>query len=172
MPTHWHLVLWPARDGELTAFCRWLTHTHTMRWHAHYHTAGTGHLYQGRFKAFVVESDEHLATVCRYVERNPLRANLVVRAEQWRWSSRGVACTAMSSRARFCRRGRCRGRMIGSSASIDRRRRRSWKPCVGRFSAAVRTARPVGRSRRQGVWVWSARCVQRGDRRSPNRAEA
>ena len=49
MPNHWHMVLWPRRDGELSAFVRWLTHTHTMRWHAHYHTVGTGHLYQGRF---------------------------------------------------------------------------------------------------------------------------
>jgi putative transposase len=87
MPNHWHFVLWPKRDGDLTAFCRWLTHTHTMRWHAHYHTAGTGHLYQGRFKAFPIEEDDHLYTVGRYVERNPLRANLVARAEDWRWSS-------------------------------------------------------------------------------------
>jgi putative transposase len=87
MPNHWHLVVWPRRDGELTAFCRWLTHTHSMRWHAHYHSAGTGHIYQGRFKAFAVEADDGLYAVCRYVERNPLRANLVRRAEQWRWSS-------------------------------------------------------------------------------------
>src|SRR6266478_2571439 len=87
MPNHWHLVLWPARDGELSAFVRWLTHTHTMRWHAHYHTAGTGHLYQGRYKAFPIEEDDHLYTVLRYVERNPLRAKLVRRAEAWRWSS-------------------------------------------------------------------------------------
>jgi putative transposase len=87
MPNHWHFVLWPKEDGELTAFLRWLTHTHTMRWHAHHHTGGTGHLYQGRFKSFPVESDEHLLTVIRYVERNPLRANLVQRADQWRWCS-------------------------------------------------------------------------------------
>ena len=87
MPNHWHMVLWPREDGELTAFVRWLTHTHTMRWHTHYHTAGTGHLYQGRFKSFPVQSDEHFLTVCRYVERNALRANLVERAEDWRWSS-------------------------------------------------------------------------------------
>jgi putative transposase len=87
MPNHWHFVLWPRHDGELTAFLRWLTHTHTMRWHTHYHTAGTGHLYQGRFKAFPIEEDDHLYTVLRYVERNPLRAGLVERAEQWRWSS-------------------------------------------------------------------------------------
>ena len=87
MPNHWHLVLWPRRDGELTDFVRWLTHTHTMRWHAHYHTSGTGHLYQGRFKSFPIEADEHLYTVLRYVERNPLRANLVAKPEAWRWSS-------------------------------------------------------------------------------------
>jgi len=87
MPNHWHMVLWPRRDGELSAFLRWLTHTHTMRWHAHYHTSGTGHLYQGRFKSFPVETDEHFHTVVRYVERNARRANLVRRAEKWRWSS-------------------------------------------------------------------------------------
>jgi putative transposase len=87
MPNHWHLVLWPAKEGQLTAFLRWLTHTHTQRCHAHYHTAGTGHLYQGRFKSFPIQEDDHLLTVLRYVERNPLRAGLVRRAEQWRWSS-------------------------------------------------------------------------------------
>src|SRR5947207_2808179 len=89
MPNHWHFVLWPRAEGELTTFLRWLTHTHTQRWHAHYHTSGTGHLYQGRFKAFPVEEDEHLYTVLRYVERNPLRAGLVARAQDWRWSSLG-----------------------------------------------------------------------------------
>src|SRR5438876_11287105 len=87
MPNHWHLVLWPSREGQLTEFVRWLTHTHTMRWHAHYHTSGTGHLYQGRFKSFPVQTDEHFLTVCRYVERNALRARLVRRAEAWRWGS-------------------------------------------------------------------------------------
>jgi putative transposase len=87
MPTHWHMVLWPREDGELSAFVRWLTHTHTMRWHAYHQSTGTGHLYQGRFKAFPIQTDEHFLTVCRYVERNALRANLVLRAEQWRWSS-------------------------------------------------------------------------------------
>jgi len=89
MPNHWHLVLWPRHDGELTAFTRWLTHTHTMRWHAHYHSSGTGHLYQGRFKAFPIQEDDHFYSVLRYVERNPLRDNLVRLAQQWRWSSLG-----------------------------------------------------------------------------------
>ena len=59
MPNHWHFVVWPERDGDLTAFFRWLTHTHTMRWHAHHRTAGSGHLYQGRFKSFPVQEDDH-----------------------------------------------------------------------------------------------------------------
>jgi putative transposase len=87
MPNHWHLVVWPLAEGELSEFVRWLTLTHTQRWHAYRESAGSGHVYQGRFKSFPVESDEHLFAVCRYVERNPLRAGLVRAAEDWRWSS-------------------------------------------------------------------------------------
>ncbi len=87
MPNHWHLVLWPTADGELSDFMHWLTLTHTQRWHAHYQNRGGGHLYQGRFKSFPVETDEHFLTVCRYVERNAARANLVTKAEQWCWCS-------------------------------------------------------------------------------------
>jgi len=87
MPNHWHLVVWPRADGELSQFVGWLTLTHTQRWHAHRHSAGAGHLYQGRFKSFPVQDNDHLYTVVRYVERNPLRANLTSHAERWRFSS-------------------------------------------------------------------------------------
>ena len=87
MPNHWHLVLRPQADGAMSALLRWVTATHTMRYHAHYHTAGQGHVYQGRFKSFPIQSDEHFLTVCRYVERNARRARLVKRAEAWRWGS-------------------------------------------------------------------------------------
>jgi len=87
MPNHWHFVLWPRGDGEVGEFTKWMTHTHTQRWHAHYHTSGTGHLYQGRYKSFPVQSNVHLLLVLRYVERNALRANLVRRAEEWMWCS-------------------------------------------------------------------------------------
>src|SRR5438128_4909122 len=50
MPNHWHLVLWPEKTGELTAFVRWLTHT--MRWHAHSHTSGTGICIRGALSRF------------------------------------------------------------------------------------------------------------------------
>jgi putative transposase len=87
LPNHWHLVVWPRKDGELSRFVGWLTLTHTQRWHAHRHSIGSGHLYQGRFKSFPVQEDEHLYSLARYVERNALRAGLVRRAEQWRWCS-------------------------------------------------------------------------------------
>lgn len=87
MPTHWHLLLWPRHDEELSEVLRWITVTHTRRWHAHRKTAGTGPVYQGRFKSFPVQTDEHFLTVVRYVERNALRAKLVSRAEDWRWGS-------------------------------------------------------------------------------------
>jgi putative transposase len=87
MPNHWHFVFWPRTDDQVAEFVKWMTHTHTQRWHAHYHTSGTGHLYQGRFKSFPVQSDLHLLLVLRYVERNALRASLVRRAEDWTWCS-------------------------------------------------------------------------------------
>lgn len=87
MPNHWHLLLWPYRDGDLSNFMRWLTLTHTQRWHAHRNSVGTGHLYQGRFKSFLVQTDGHLLAACRYVERNPLRAKLVDQADAWPWGS-------------------------------------------------------------------------------------
>ena len=85
MPNHFHLVLWPRQDGALSQWMQWLLTAHVRRYHRHYH--GSGHVWQGRFKAFPIQQDEHLLTVLRYVERNPLRAKLVRRAENWPWSS-------------------------------------------------------------------------------------
>jgi len=85
MPNHFHLVLRPEADGDLSRWMQWLMTSHVRRYHSHYH--GAGHVWQGRFKAFPIQADEHLLTVLRYVERNPLRAGLVERAEDWRWSS-------------------------------------------------------------------------------------
>jgi putative transposase len=92
MPNHWHLVVWPQCDGDLSVYAQWLTVTHVRRWHAHHHTGGTGPIYQGRFKSFPIQEDDHFYTVCRYVERNALRANLIARAEDWRWSSLWHRC--------------------------------------------------------------------------------
>jgi len=87
MSNHWHLLLRPAGDGQLARFMQRLTITHSRRWQEHYREVGLGHVYQGRFKSFPVQEDPHFLTVARYVERNPVRAKLVKRAEAWRWGS-------------------------------------------------------------------------------------
>jgi len=87
MPNHWHLVLYPKQNGDLQNFMRWLSMTHTQRWHSNHKTIGSGHLYQGRYKSFPVETSEYLIQLFRYVERNSLRAKLVKKAEDWKWSS-------------------------------------------------------------------------------------
>ena len=87
MPNHWHLVLYPRKDGDLAVFMHWLTLTHTRRYHSIHKTVGHGHLYQGRYKSFLVDKDDYLRTLIRYVERNPLRARMVDRAEDWQWGS-------------------------------------------------------------------------------------
>ena len=85
MTNHFHLLLWPLGDGDLSRWMQWLMTSHVRRYHRHY--KGSGHVWQGRFKAFPIQDDDHYLTVLRYVERNPLRANLVERSQDWEWSS-------------------------------------------------------------------------------------
>ncbi len=87
MPNHFHMVVRPSEDGQLPGFMRVGTVTHSMRWHAFRGTLGSGAVYQGRYRAFPVQTDGHFLRVCRYVEANALRARLVTRAEHWQWSS-------------------------------------------------------------------------------------
>lgn len=87
MPNHFHFVLWPERDGLVSSFMQWLTMTHARRWRGFRQNRGRGHLYQGRFRSFVIQEDRHFLSVCRYVERNALRARLVKRAQDWQWCS-------------------------------------------------------------------------------------
>jgi len=87
MPNHFHLVLWSHVDGDISRWMHWLLTAQTKR---HHRIRGTsGRIWQGRFKAFCIQQDRHLLTVMRYVERNPLRANLVESAAHWDWSSIG-----------------------------------------------------------------------------------
>jgi putative transposase len=84
MLNHGPLVLWPRANGDLSRSVGGVTLTHPQRWHAHHHTPGTGHRYQGRFTSFPLQADDHVLTVCRDVERHPARAGLVPQAEEWR----------------------------------------------------------------------------------------
>jgi REP-associated tyrosine transposase len=88
MPNHWHLALRPRTQTALSQYLSWVTNTHVKRYRAHYRRT-SGHLYQGRFKSFVVQDDGHLLVVLRYIEANALRGRLVGRAQDWRWSSLG-----------------------------------------------------------------------------------
>jgi REP-associated tyrosine transposase len=85
MPNHFHLVIRPVCSDDFSNWSKWLFTTHVRWHHAKYET--NGHVWQGRYKAFLIQEDHHLLTVMRYVERNALRANLVERAEDWRWGS-------------------------------------------------------------------------------------
>ena len=87
MPNHWHLVLWPVHDGDLARFVQRLTTTHVRRWHRDRQSVGGGYVYQGNYKSFPIQRDDHLLTVLRYVVCNPVRSGLVTRAAQWRFSS-------------------------------------------------------------------------------------
>ena len=173
MPTHWHVVLWPAADGELSSFLRRLTLTHSVRWHRHYQTTGSGHVYQARFKAFAVAKDEHLLTVLRYVERNPC-AGLVRRAEDWPWSS--LACRLAGgevAQRRFASLAHRRedglapvgergpnGSGTGSVAPVGGARPAFWSGGVGASGGGVpgfRVHHPATRSATQAA----SRCVGR-----------
>jgi putative transposase len=90
MSNHWHLVLWPHHDSDLSLFMKWITGTHSHRWHAAHGTAGIGHLYQGRYKSFPVQGSIYYFTLLRYIESNPQRAGLVRHARQWPWSSMAI----------------------------------------------------------------------------------
>lgn len=89
MSNHFHFVVRPTEDRQMPEFMRWLCGTHAKRFNRDRGLVGTGAVYQARYRAIPIQNDGHFLRVCRYVERNPLRAGLVTRAEEWPWSSLG-----------------------------------------------------------------------------------
>ena len=87
MSNHWHFVVRPKKGGDMGTFFGKFTQKTTQRWHTQHGSIGSGHLFQGRFKSFLVEKDDYFLQVVRYVEANPLRAGMVKKAEEWMWSS-------------------------------------------------------------------------------------
>ncbi|MGZ3589080.1 MAG: transposase [Thermodesulfobacteriota bacterium] len=85
MPNHFHMVLMPDRAEYLSKMMQWLMTSHVRRHHKHYGTSG--HIWQGRYKSFLIQMDNHLITILRYVEGNPVRAGLVNSANDWPWCS-------------------------------------------------------------------------------------
>ncbi|MDD4889512.1 MAG: transposase [Phycisphaerae bacterium] len=150
MPNHFHLVLWPREDGDLSRFMQWLTVTHSHRWHAHRQTVGRGRIYQSRFKSFPIQRDSHFLRVCRYVERNPLRAGLVARAEDWPWGSLA------------CRSGREHPADLLCDWPVERPR--DWPARVNRAESASELEalrRSVSRGQPYGEADWASRVAER-----------
>jgi len=85
MPNHFHLVVEPEKGEDLSKWMQWLMTSHVRRYHRHYNSSG--HIWQGRYKSFIVQNNEYLLMVLRYVENNPVRKGLVKMAKDWPWSS-------------------------------------------------------------------------------------
>lgn len=85
MPNHFHLVVQPTRATSISRWIHWLCTTHVRHYHEKYGTCGR--VWQGPYKAFLIQTDQHLLTVMRYVERNAQEARIVRRAEDWAWGS-------------------------------------------------------------------------------------
>ncbi|HET6248883.1 MAG TPA: transposase [Tepidisphaeraceae bacterium] len=146
MPDHWHLLLWPERDGDLGRFMQKLTISHARQWVEDRHRVGHGSVYQGRYKSFPTEEDAHFTTVARYIERNAVRAGIVRRAEQWRWSSLGQKATLETP--------------LIPLAAWPVRRRRNWidwvnQPQTAAEEAALRHC--LSHSRPFGSAQWTAK---------------
>ena len=156
MPNHWHFVVWPERDGDLPAFMQQVTNTHVKRWKEHRHEIGYGHLYQGRYKCFPVETEDYFYQVVRYVERNALWANLVGKQT----CGVGRACDVRSGttpRVRFSRHGLCHVPPIGYKWSTNRRRKPNWRRCVVASIAVGPSAIGSGLRMWPSDWGWNGR---------------
>ena len=84
MDNHYHLVI-ETPEGNLSRGMRQLNGIYTQKYNGKYHK--TGHIFQGRFKAILVDKDSYLLELCRYVALNPVRAHMIEKPEDFRWSS-------------------------------------------------------------------------------------
>jgi putative transposase len=165
MPNHFHFVLRPFEDGDLSKFMWRFTTAHSKWWQRCHGSEGTGHVYQGRFKAIPVSIDEHFFRVCRYVERNPLRAGLVSRAEEWPWSSlfqregqhRPIVLSEwpLPRPASWLELVHAEGREVSEIEEIRTAIRRSsplgpevWRKMVAERLKTQRSIRPLGRPKK------------------------
>lgn len=84
MDNHYHLLI-ETPDGNLSQGMRQLNGVYTQKYNWLHHK--TGHVLQGRYKAILVDKESYLLELCRYVVLNPLRAKVVDKPEEWKWSS-------------------------------------------------------------------------------------
>jgi putative transposase len=87
MPTHWHIAVSAEIPASISRFVAWISTQDAKRYRAETDTIGLGHVYQGRFCAKASEGAVSYARLIRYIEVNPVAAELVTRAQDWPWSS-------------------------------------------------------------------------------------
>ena len=151
MPNHWHMILYPRNDGDLSLFMQWLTLTHTQQYHVWKETTGHGHVYQGRYKSFLVEKDSYLLAAIKYVERNPVRAKLVKRVENWKWGSGYRRIDGMSKE-----------RSLLADPPVDLPRNyRTWVNEPDKDDDLTNLRASVNKGKPYGTMTWTERMVER-----------
>jgi putative transposase len=140
MEDHWHFVVKPKKEGDLSRFFGYIGVTHAARWHSDHNSIGSGHIYQGRFKSFMIQENQHLLSVLRFVESNPLRTKDVRKAEKYPWSS-----------LHACLQGPAELKAILADWPVDRPR--NWvaqvnqpqsKPELDLITLSLKRSRPLG----------------------------
>ncbi|MDD5548058.1 MAG: transposase [Sulfurovaceae bacterium] len=85
MPNHFHLLLVPTQPNSLSRLMQWVMTSHVRYYHKKNKTSG--HIWQGRYKSFIVEKESYYITLMRYIEANAKRAKLIRNAEDWDYGS-------------------------------------------------------------------------------------
>ncbi len=156
MTNHFHLLLQPHPGQSISRILQSLTVAHTRRYHKNHRSSG--HVWQGRFKSPVIQDDEHLLVVLRYIEANPLRAAIVSNPGEYKWSSfqhhgMGRDDPLLSPFPEW--------EHLGSTPALRRRRwrdkvRASQKEAeLAVIRTSLRTGRPLGET------AWVERIAQR-----------
>lgn len=159
LPNHFHAVVKPRAEGALSAFMQWWLTSHVRR--AHKRRSSSGHVWQGRFKSFPVETSEHLLTVLRYVLLNPLRASLASTPREWPFSSlrypQMLDPWPIAPPAHFDQwlgEGLSEDQLVELRRSVARRApfgSSEWTEAVAREAGLESTLRPRGRPRVHGT---------------------
>lgn len=85
MDNHFHFILRQDGDVEISVFMQAVFNIYTKAFNTKYKLSGT--LFESAFKSIHVDTNEYLLHLCRYIHRNPLEANMVVKPEQWHYSN-------------------------------------------------------------------------------------
>lgn len=136
MGNHYHFVI-QTRLANLSLLMRHVNGVFTQRFNQRHRKVG--HLFQGRFKAVLVDRDSYLLEVCRYVELNPVRAGMVAHASDWPWSSY-AALAAQAPCPPWLDRAAVWGYLLGQEVSTDEQARRAGQAYANLVAAGRNVA--------------------------------